>query len=99
MSEYPEHDKLMALNGENQTLGLFLEWLQQRVVFADYHEHTDWCYDEWEDAPNCELSEGTPYPVHRSIQDWLAEYYGIDQNKLEDEKRQMLEVIRAQSAG
>jgi hypothetical protein len=34
------------------------------------------------------------YPVHGSIQKILADYFGIDQNKIEAEKRQMLEQIR-----
>ena len=35
------------------------------------------------------------YPERRSITDWLADYFTIDQQKLDDEKRQMLEAIRA----
>ena len=34
------------------------------------------------------------FPIHRGIQSWLAEFFGIDQEKLEDEKRQMLERLR-----
>lgn len=33
-------------------------------------------------------------PVHKSIQDILAGYYGIDQDELEKEKRHMLKRIR-----
>lgn len=34
------------------------------------------------------------YPSHKGIEDFLAEYFNIDQKILEQEKRQMLEELR-----
>lgn len=34
------------------------------------------------------------YPIHDSIESLLAEHFGIDQDVLEDEKRQMLDKLR-----
>ena len=34
------------------------------------------------------------WPVHKSIQQWLADYFNIDLNLIEQEKRQMLEDLR-----
>jgi len=44
----------------------------------------------------CEFSEDTRQyePVRLSINNWLAKYFEIDELKLDDEKRQMLEVLR-----
>lgn len=42
----------------------------------------------------CGMLELYPNPVHRTIQDWLAAYFDIDQGKIEQEKRDMLEAVR-----
>lgn len=34
---HPEHDKLQALDGANDTVGEFLEWLMGRYVLAEWH--------------------------------------------------------------
>lgn len=57
----------------------------------------DWsiCSDEW--AYKCEVDcEGYALlPWNRRIEDILADYFEIDLRKLEDEKRAMLDLIRA----
>lgn len=36
-TDYPEHDKLKALGGANQTVGDFIEWLGERdMMIAEY---------------------------------------------------------------
>ena len=76
---YPEHEKLKALDGASQTTGLFLDWLMGKYVLA-----------QWVDTGR---REEELLPARCSIQDLLAEYFGIDQTKLENEKRAMLEAI------
>lgn len=39
--EYPEHEKLKALEGKNQDIGLFLEWLQSSFVIAEEYDDED----------------------------------------------------------
>jgi len=78
---YPEHEKLAAISDQSQTVGEFLD-------FSGY------VLAEWGD----ENSSGTPnphrlYPIY-NIERILAEYFHIDLNKIEQEKRQMLEDIR-----
>jgi hypothetical protein len=88
MSKYPEHDKLQAVQEESQTIGEFLD-LGPYMLCEHY-------------AINPET--GSPYiephwmPVRKSISDILAEYFEIDQNKLEEEKRAMLDEMRAANA-
>lgn len=120
MSDYPEHDKLKALNGANQTIGDFLEWLDERGIWlASYHEHTERCVcdHEYHNPPHpeswssggCPRCFGWPHkpsracgyfdeqlaPSHMKRDDWIAAFFNIDPNRLEDEKRAMLGVLRA----
>lgn len=75
---YPEHKKLNAVVKESQECGAFLEWLLERYYLAQYAN---------------KRSE-TLVPVHVRIADVLAEYFGINQDKLEAEKQHMLEALR-----
>lgn len=37
--EYPEHEKLAALDGANNTVGRFLEWLEEEgIVLCKWHD-------------------------------------------------------------
>lgn len=78
MGDYPEHDKLHQVKDETQAAGEFIEWLGSRGIFLA-------CYPEGHNFPRS---------VETPITTLLAEWTGIDQNKLEAEKRQMLEAIR-----
>lgn len=74
---YPEHEKLKALGGANQTVGDFIEWLgEQGWEIARPHERMDMLI-----------------PIMKSRDDLLAEFFEIDRNKLEAEKRAMLDSI------
>lgn len=78
--EYPEHEKLEAVKDMSQAIGEFLDFgLPSMGIHL------------------CEVDEETDrwFPVHRSIQSILAEYFGTDQNRLDEEKRAMLEAMRA----
>ena len=46
-SSYPEHDKLNEIRDRSQSIGEFLEWIQEKgVSLASYHKHSDGCYVE-----------------------------------------------------
>lgn len=48
----------------------------------------------------CEVDKYDRFvPVGKSIQEILADYFGIDLNKIEAEKRQMLDEIRGANNG
>lgn len=97
--EYPEHQKLKAIKDKSQTIGEFLEWLtsEQKIVLAKGHEHGETCEDE-EGEVNCGQWEGQLYGVQKPITQWLAEYFNIDQRKLDAEKEAMLEELRKAQA-
>ena len=77
----PQHDKLDALNNENQVVGEFLEWLKTEYTLA-----------KWDDT---EYSS-TLYPVYLHTEDVLAEYYEIDIDAFWKEKDAMLDAYRKQ---
>lgn len=83
---YPEHEKLHKIKDQSQTIGQFLEWTGEKgwhlAEYVEEYEELDW---------------DMLMPIRRSITDLLAEYFGIDQNRLEAEKRQMLDEIRAEN--
>ncbi len=80
---YPEHEKLQKIQDKTQTVGEFLDWLvnEREVVLAKWIDGT--------------LEERLA-PINPSIQDLIAEFFGVDQNKLEAEKRAMLKVCRGE---
>lgn len=82
MSQYPEHEKLKALGGQNQLIGDFLEWLQIN----------NYTICAWNDRRN----RGEYIPSRNNINAWIGEFFEIDENVLEKEKLQMLEQIRKQ---
>lgn len=125
----PEHDKLHALDGKNQTCGDFVTWLQHNGYILAKREPANWICEEcgplnvaeaahsrkgvrfnglFSVAPMYEHKycgkavdhspEGL-YAVPLDITKLLAEYFEIDLQKLEDEKRAILEELRAQQRG
>jgi len=81
MSQYPEHDKLKAVQEESQCIGEFLE-------------HAGYTLAEWVTEP---LGVGSRelMPVRKPITEVLAEYFSIDLKTLEEEKRDMLDSLRS----
>lgn len=81
----PEHDKLKKVSGESQAIGEFVDWLRQErgIVFCD------------EDKVDDVYVPVVPFSIERV----LADYFGIDLNKIEQEKVALLDHIRAQNEG
>ncbi len=73
MTTYPEHEKLMRVSEKSQAVGEFLEWLRnEKQVLLMKY--------------NDHLEDYFMYPM--GINDLLAQFFNIDQNKLEEEKRE-----------
>lgn len=75
---FPEHDKMSKVQGESQTIGQFLEWLQDHDIAL--------CL--WDDPRSEYVS------FRDSIEKILASYFEIDLAKIEAEKQKMLEICR-----
>lgn len=100
---FPEHVKLGRIREKNQACADFLEWLlgSKGYHLGKYHVHTDACWPEGEDygTPGAHAANrrtcGTPdsvlYPETVNIQKLLAEFFEIDEGKLEVERRAILD--------
>lgn len=83
--ETPELDKMHAVHGKSQAIGEFLEWL----TFEKGWTLAEWKKTEYADDFHNEL-----WPTSYSIEKLLAEYFEIDLEKTEIERRALLEEIR-----
>lgn len=108
-SVYPEHDKLSNISDQSQAIGDFLEWaghkgwmLMHETDIGDVRPCPDSIFGRDCDGtcPKCEGSQVVEVTrrdwmlAPGSTEDQLAEFFGIDRDKLEAEKRQMLASIR-----
>lgn len=83
MSDYPEHDKIRALEGDNQVVGDFIEWLcTQGYRICE---------------PIDDEARGTYSfaPLSMSTEKTIAKYFDIDLEKIETENRALLDKIRS----
>ncbi len=97
-----EHERLSLIKDKSQAIGDFIEWLSGRGIrLCREHEHTNACYEDDDPEcqwPTCGLRDGRLIGDHTPITKLLADYFDIDENKLEREKRQMLADIRKRSS-
>lgn len=105
MGKYPEADKVSKYRDKMLIVGDFITWLRSNGrTICTWHETTH--YDEYGDpVPEDEVRdihgflsdkvdwtepEGY-YPVSLSTEKLLAEFFNIDYNKYEEERRRMME--------
>lgn len=91
MATYPEHEKLKVVTDQVDACGEFLDWLlgPQRYVIGEYHQHDEACGGNLT-TPTCNLSTEFLRPAPVNTRKLLAKFFGIDEEKLEAEKRAML---------
>lgn len=106
---YPEHEKQAAVLERSQATGEFIDYGLSSMGLALYQEITRPCEADhrhcdrsrWHtDEEIATIVDGRVQitewvPTHRTITSILAEYFEIDLNKLDDEKRAMLAAMRA----
>lgn len=91
-TKYPECEKLHAVHEESQKIGEFIEWLRydKGIQLGKYYT-----VDELNEAdPGMEYQSGEFIAVYDPINKLLAEYFEIDLDKVEEERRQILEELR-----
>jgi len=96
MTPTPELDKLSKVREKSQAVGEFLDWLaeEKRIVFSVHHEHDEECRNS-NGSRICGLNNYELVPTHFTHERILAEFFGIDLNKVEQERRALLDEIRA----
>lgn len=76
--EYPEHEKMKKIADKSQTIGEFLEWINQEgYAIGEFNRMS-----------------GELDTSRKSIQDLLAEFFDIDLNKIDKEKRAMIKSLQ-----
>jgi len=89
--EYPEHEKLDKVKDKSQDLGFFLDWLMNDYTLCIWIESKNSIFGD------DEIYEPSGYYSCKvDIEKILANYFGIDYDKLMDEKEQMFKQLRAQ---
>ena len=93
--DYPEHAKLKAVQDRSQAIGEFLDWLsvEKQTELAFRHEHDKGCRNGL-GFNECGYRNGDFVRVG-STKKLIAEFFEIDEKKLENEKLVMLVRLRA----
>lgn len=79
---YPEHDKLSKVENEVSTISEFMEWLENKGL--------EICFIG--NAGRGDMIERIP--IQQAKASLIGEYFGIDNEIIEKEKREMLDNIR-----
>lgn len=79
---HPETQKMVNAAPESQSIGEFVEWMgAQGIQLAEFVEIEGY-------------SEPKLMPVSRSLENMLADYFGIDLKAVEKERRKILASLR-----
>jgi len=103
MSLYPEHDKLHKVIDKSQIIGEFIDWLHDKkeIVFVKWEEweekieprrHTDGTLEAART-----ITHKKYVPVYTKVDALLADFFGIDQDKVEKEKLAMIKALKEAS--
>lgn len=105
---YPEHARQAKVLDDARLQGELLEWMQENGYFVcvrlpDICARCGavWPKDKCRNCTNCGFSNlflddrHHLVPVGKSINQILAEFHGIDLDRIEEEKRAMLKALRS----
>lgn len=90
----PTLEKISKVSSESTAIGFFVVWLKaQGYTIAITHEHTPECQGE-DGFNHCGAHSKELVPLMKSTHDLIYDYYGIDRNQEDKERRALLEYIR-----
>jgi hypothetical protein len=94
---YPEHEKMKAVHEESQAIGEFIEWLgwKKEIRFAKWIKESVTHEDIWGKNPPKTTEIDNFIQIELPIEQTLAEFFNIDLTKIKQEKRAMLDELRA----
>jgi hypothetical protein len=81
----PECDKMLAVKDKSQVIGEFIEWLESKKELS---------LCRYEDS---EFGDGVYFPYYMGTEELLAEFFGIDLDKAEKEKKEILKALRSKN--
>jgi hypothetical protein len=97
LPECPECDKAIAVKEDSQKIGEFLEWLQlEKQMPLCKYGCDDTCSSILDMTGNidCDCNKTTLIRAHTGIEELLAEYFDVDLQKVEREKRRLLAKVK-----
>lgn len=78
--KYPEHNKMRAAKVNSQAIGEFIEWAQESgMTICEFQDN---------------LRGGYYHPTPKSIEQLLADFFGINLMKVGEEKDAMVVELR-----
>lgn len=94
-----ELEKMRAARDESYTLSRFIDWLDESgYAICEQRDFEDTSLtDVLTVVTGVELEPGSTtmwWPIHKSFEQLLADFFDIDLNKLEEERRELLENLR-----
>lgn len=93
----PECEKLTKVSEESNKIGNFLDWMYSRgLVLCTWEENDD---EDTNDYLPDILVPASKYRTHSGIENLLAEYFGVDLDKVEKERRALLDWLREVQGG
>jgi len=78
-SEFPECEKMSAIRDKSQVIGEFIEWMKQERGLT---------------ICSCSACGNYYVPTATTIEQLLLKFFDIDQDKVETERRSMLNSMR-----
>lgn len=92
MSNYPEHEKIMARKSEHEAITNFLEFVHGAPSDTA-------CLSRWQNVTDSdgsvnEFLSGYVAMTDKQIADTVARYFGVDPKAFEEEKRMMLQEFK-----
>jgi hypothetical protein len=108
IKSYPECEKMQKVSLQSNVVGEFLDWLSNKknLSICEFHDAEDDSpfIDKDTGKPaglyhnnsitNPDYYPTGHYPYHYQIEELLAEFFEIDLNKVEQERRQILEDLQ-----
>ena len=91
--KYTECDKLEKVSKDSQKIEKFLNWLrnEKEFVISEYTDNENNCDCSCDCDGDCDCGESEILvPANRSIDALLADYFKIDMDKVEEERRAIL---------
>lgn len=76
-----EIDKMLSVQEESQIIGEFLDWLESQQIILGKYTQLEGMRDEW------------LMPISTSFSQLLADFFGIDLNQVEKERRKILQAL------
>jgi hypothetical protein len=89
--------KMQSVKTQSQAIGEFIEWLATRYTICERHEHDENDCRGVSGYRICGFREGEFFPATIQIERLLAEFFEINLDEADREKRAILEALQSRA--